>query len=110
MKTKDFFTSIFCLLIILVAQQVSAISPLNPVYNSHLVMQIDSTIATKDLQALQAKKSKLKILDVRLKKDFGADPQLLPAATWHDPTKVDQWVKTVRLWSIVYMDTRLARV
>ena|SRR5688572_21872187 len=57
------------------------------------INQVDTTINTYELQELLKNKSEIKIIDVRLKKDFEADPQLLPTANWHDPNTVEEWAK-----------------
>ncbi len=53
------------------------------------------TISVGGLDSLLQKKAKVKVIDVRLPKDFQADPGLIPSATWQDPNQVESWAKTL---------------
>ena len=51
------------------------------------------TVAPEELHSwLQAGRA-LQILDVRKKRDFDADPRMLPRARWKDPGQVAEWCK-----------------
>lgn len=44
-------------------------------------------------RASQETESAPRVIDVRLKEDFDADPVLIPDATWRDPNAIDAWAK-----------------
>lgn len=41
------------------------------------------------------------LLDVRRKADYEQAPQMLPGATWRDPQKIDTWIQSLPLNSVV---------
>ncbi|MDO1449616.1 thiosulfate sulfurtransferase GlpE [Rhodocytophaga aerolata] len=106
MKIKDLIKTGICLLIILIAAYVDSLGQLSHSHTKSSINQVDTTqadttITTHELQELIKKRSKVRILDVRLKKDFQADPQLLPTATWLDPTNVEEWAKVLPKDSLI---------
>jgi rhodanese-related sulfurtransferase len=53
---------------------------------------MERTIKPDTLKAAMADKH---LIDVRRKTDRDASPEQLPGATWHDPEKIAEWVKTL---------------
>ncbi len=35
------------------------------------------------------------LIDVRRKADYEAAPDMIPGAEWHDPEKIDEWIKDI---------------
>lgn len=50
-----------------------------------------NTITPVELMNIKERDSNIKIIDVRRKPDFDADPVLIPGATWKDPDSVKAW-------------------
>jgi rhodanese-related sulfurtransferase len=86
-----------CLLIILIASYSTSIGQ----NKTSSLNQADTTITTQELQKLIKTRANVKIMDVRKKIDFEADPQVILMATWQDPTNVDQWAKTLSKESLI---------
>lgn len=89
MKIKILLKSI-CLLVISIAIYSTSKGQSN---TKSGINQADTTITTQELEGLIKTRAKVKILDVRKKIDFEADPQLIPTATWQDPTAIEEWAK-----------------
>ena len=51
------------------------------------------TITPAELQACLANQSPCRIIDVRRRADFEAEPVLVPGALWRNPDDVDGWAK-----------------
>ena len=54
-----------------------------------------NTITAQELKALLDKHEDLAILDVRLRRDYEADPSVIPGAKWHDPEELEDWDEAV---------------
>jgi rhodanese-related sulfurtransferase len=52
---------------------------------------VKRTIDPTELMDIMGRGEPVVIIDVRRKDDFGADPQMIPGATWKDPSLVNQW-------------------
>jgi rhodanese-related sulfurtransferase len=52
-----------------------------------------NSIDNKELKRLLTTGDALILLDVRRKKDYEASPKKITGATWHDPEKIDEWIK-----------------
>ena len=51
------------------------------------------SINTQELNAFLKNKRAVTLIDVRRKSDYDASPQKMTGAQWHDPEKIDTWVK-----------------
>ena len=49
------------------------------------------TITSEELQACLKQDSPCKIVDVRRKMDFEAEPVVIPGAVWRNPDEVGEW-------------------
>jgi len=49
------------------------------------------TISPAELQSCLAQKNPIRILDVRRKTDYEAEPVVIPGAVWRNPDEVDGW-------------------
>jgi len=52
---------------------------------------VSETISPMELQACLVQERPIKVLDVRRKMDYEAEPDLIPGAVWHNPEEVDSW-------------------
>jgi rhodanese-related sulfurtransferase len=52
---------------------------------------MDKTITVQDLKTLLDKAASISLIDVRRKKDYDSEPQMIPGALWRDPEQVDDW-------------------
>ena len=52
------------------------------------------TILPQKFKSLLSSKD-VTVIDVRRKDDYAADNNVIPGATWHDPTRIDDWCATL---------------
>lgn len=55
---------------------------------------MNRTISSSELQSMLGKPD-LTILDVRRSDDYTSDTSIIPGATWHDPTQIENWSKSL---------------
>lgn len=57
---------------------------------------MSKSISVQDLHKIfRARRPLVRVLDVRRKVDFEADPKKIPTADWHDPEQTNLWIPTV---------------
>ena len=53
------------------------------------------SISVQALKKLLNQKQSVSLLDVRRKSDYETSPQMIEAASWCDPEKVEEWIEGV---------------
>ena len=53
------------------------------------------SISAQALKKLLNQKQSVSLLDVRRKSDYETSPQMIEAASWYDPEKVEEWIEGV---------------
>ena len=60
------------------------------------------SISVQALEKLLNQKQSVSLLDVRRKSDYESSPQMIEAASWYDPEKIDEWIDGVpKDWEVV---------
>ena len=53
---------------------------------------MSQSISVQALKKLLNHKQNVSVLDVRRRSDYESSPQMIEAASWYDPEKVEEWI------------------